>query len=141
MENKTQAIEAISSAFALDPNDVSDAIDSITDVYGEGEVSEGIDEIVNLVPPTGEGLSKAEARKLLVSEMDNIIIRKNQRRLRKHRNAVDEWMAAVSEGRKAGRYPKNPIFTKGFNMKRLDQAVFMARQIGGYESLLKVAGY
>lgn len=85
--------------------------------------------------PSGHGLTKSEARKLLVEEMDHIVIKKNQERLRLYREHVKSWQNGQ------GKRPKEPIFVKGYGMKNLNKAVFKARQIGGYGSLLKAAGY
>lgn len=144
-------IESIANATALDPDDVQAALGQIADAYGQDEVDEGLAELAREIP-TGEGLTKKEARKLLISEMDTLIILANQRRLRKYRKDTNEYwkrQEAIREANisgeptdvKPGKMPRDPIFVKGFTSRHLDQAVSKARGLGTYGALLEAAGY
>lgn len=83
----------------------------LDDIFGEDEPI-----------PTGEGLTTTEARKLLISEMNTLIQVGNLIRLRKT----------------GGRAPLVRHF-KG--LKNINEAVFMARQRGGYDELLRNSGF
>lgn len=72
--------------------------------------------------PTGDGLDKNSAQLLLIKEMNNLIMVANVKRVR----------------RSKGRTPLAPML-KG--RRNLQQAVSMARKRGGYERLLKNAGF
>ena len=87
----------------------------------EQEVDSVLDDIFGEVSsPTGEGLTKRECQKLLIKEMNSVIYSNNLNRLRHGQF----YVAAPFKG-----------------LRQINQAVFMARQIGGYEELLKNAGF
>lgn len=90
---------------------------------------------ISRVKPTGDGLSKREARKLLVKEMNSIKQQRNMAEYVVHQHKLNMW----ANGK--GNRPRDPIFRHMFSNKQHQQAAFMARQIGGYSALLANAGY
>lgn len=117
------------------------------------EAQESLDSLeteVEHVIPTGEGLSRTEQRRLIVEEANRIVQATNRRRLQQmveEQNAFYEWVNDYRENKidEEKEYrktpPRNPLFVKSFNRKRIQQAVFLLRQRRGYEALLLNAGY
>ncbi len=97
----------------------------------------GLEEITaGYEPPTGAGLNKRQAQLLLIEEMNKLIQTSNKLRLTVFRNQEQAWLEV------GGIRPNPAIIAPGFNgRKHLSQAVFMARQRGGYKELLKAAGF
>jgi hypothetical protein len=89
-----------------------------------------------LAEPTGEGLSQREARRLLVEEMNGLVNARNQRRLSVYAKRLNKWDRTGK-----GIPPQQPPIIKGYNMKRLNQAVCSARRKGIYKELLANAGF
>lgn len=88
------------------------------------------------VLPKYFGLTKKEAQVLLVEEMNKIKRAKNQVQFQINRLMWEAYHKGVKGDR-----PKDPVYRGTFTMKNLQRAVFMARQIGGYDDLLVIAGY
>lgn len=91
----------------------------------EEEVESILDEYfpdVDEANPTGEGLSKRDAQKLLIEEMNTRIRVRNIINVRKTRGYT-------------------PLIPPLKGLRQLNQAVFMARQRGDYRELLINAGF
>jgi hypothetical protein len=143
MDSRQHVIDELALATALDPDTIELALDEVASEFGEDEVNEGIAELTaSREIPAGEGLSRKEARKLLISEMNAILQAKNQYKLRKYTEDTRKWYAKKSDGERAGKYPREPIFVNTVGgLRHINQAVNMARHLGGYGELLEVAGY
>lgn len=88
------------------------------------------------VIPSGVGLSKREAQLVLVEEMNKLIQTSNRRRLNRFQAEEKHWHMF------GGTPPFPAIIAPGFSGRRhISQAVFMARQRGGYKELLSNAGF
>jgi hypothetical protein len=134
---KDFVIDQLSEVTTLDPDIISAGLAEVEQEYGADEVAEALEELSERPIPTGEGLTRKEAKKLLVEEMNAHTQRGNVRRMQEYRVMNSAWF----KGELKGPQPTDPIILKGYTMKRLDQAVFKARQTGLYRDLLKVAGY
>lgn len=139
MNNDILAIEEIANATSLDPDEVSNALRQIEEDYGPEEVKEALDQIAPI--PTGEGLTKKEAKKELVRHVNSVAQAKNRLALSRHSEAISAWEMKVKNNINPGRYPASPYLLPTFGMRHIDKVVFLARQYGGYGDLLKAAGY
>lgn len=83
-------------------------------------------------------MTQSEARAALIAAVNQIRSDKNVRRLAEYK---EKYNAYHERGNYRIPAPKRPIFVTIFNARQIDQAVFMARQRGGFEDLLKKAGF
>jgi hypothetical protein len=96
---------------------------NIVDVDDIPEEDRVVDfEYVDEPNPTGEGLTKREAQKLLIEEMNTRIQVRNIINVRRTRGHT-------------------PLVAPFKGLKQLNQAVFMARQRGDYKELIQNAGF
>ena len=111
---------------------------------------EPVESTVEYVIPTGEGLTPKEARNALLEAVNAPIKGRNEATLRRYRTEMAEYRQAVvhnanlKEGDEPVVVPKFPTvgyIQKTLNSRQIQQAVFIARQRGGYGSLLEAAGY
>jgi len=86
------------------------------------EVDNVLDSYFDVDEVTGDGLSVSDCRKLLINEMNELIKYGNLKRMRKT----------------GGRVPLVPPFS---GLKNINEAVFMARQRGGFSTLLGNCGF
>jgi hypothetical protein len=116
---------------SLDPDTIDKAISEVAETEGQESVDEALEELATI--PTGEGLTKKEAKRALIDEMNKLIQRKNVIALRTYNRK--------RKGEKAGVEPRSPFVINTFAARHIDQVVCMARRRGGYEKLLEAAGY
>lgn len=131
-------IEDAAKAMGKNPLDVQAEIDSVKNAYAldPDTIDQPVEDTTGGLAATGEGLSKREAQLLLVEEMNGLIQQSNRRRLNRFQVEEKHWI-------EFGGIPPYPaIIAPGFSGRRhLSQAVFMARQRGGYKQLLINAGF
>lgn len=82
-----------------------------------------------------QDMTKKEARQELIDQMNKIVYEKNKNALNNYRRQRKLWL----NGRAV--QPAEPWLLKEYSHRRLDQAVFTARQKGGYQELLEAAGF
>ena len=148
--DKVEVAAKIGDLFGYDPDDVEKAIDEVALEHGIAEVEEGLEGFKREIP-TGEGLSKREARKLLISEVNHHIQTNNMTRLNKYRRKTNEYWERVravinaEEGEevdlKVGVLPSDPILLDTLTYRHLNYAVHRARHLGTYGELLEAAGF
>jgi hypothetical protein len=124
---------------SLDPDTIDKAISEVAETEGQESVDEALEELATI--PTGEGLTKKEAKRALIDEMNKLIQRKNVIALRTYNRKRDAWWEKKRKGEKAGVEPRSPFVINTFAARHIDQVVCMARRRGGYEKLLEAAGY
>jgi hypothetical protein len=81
-------------------------------------------------------VSKKQAKRNLIDAMNEIKQKKNN-------EALNEFVEKKQKYFRGERntMPAYPTFRDTFTYRNIDQAVFMARQIGGHDELLIAAGY
>ena len=91
---------------------------------------------MQLLDPDIEPLTQREARQQLIQEMNRIKQQKNVVQFNIHQLLRQSYMEGIR-----GQLPPEPVYRATFTKRNIQRAVFMARQIGGYEYLLVAAGY
>lgn len=81
-------------------------------------------------------LDKKQARTQLIEEMNKIKRAKNQVQFQINRLMWEAYNKGVR-----GTPPHTPVYRATFTERNIHRAVFMARQLGGYDDLLVAAGY
>lgn len=111
------AIEALARTLELSEEEVEARLDQIIQEYGYEDVQQATEVLAHEIP-SAEGLSRSEARHLLVDEMNFLVQVANRKRLR------------------LGLPMSAPL-----RYRAVERAVFMARQRTGYDEILEAAGY
>ncbi len=111
------AIEALARTLELSEEEVEARLDQIIREYGYEDVQQATEALAHEIP-SAEGLTRSEARHLLVDEMNFLVQIANRKRLR------------------LGLPMSAPL-----RYRAVERAVFMARQRTGYDGILAAAGY
>lgn len=82
------------------------------------------------------GMSQREARTALIDAMNAIKQQKNVNQFNIHQLLRQAYVEGVR-----GALPPEPVYRATFTKRNIQRAVFMARQIGGYDDQLVAAGY
>lgn len=138
---RRDAVINLSNITSLDPDTIEAALDEVAQAEGEESVAEGLIKFAPHVIPSAEGLSKKEAKRVLIDEMNYITRQINNRNRNRYKKRLEEYWEKKQAGEKAGLIPQDPFYYKTLSARHIDQVINMARQRGGYEELLKAAGH
>lgn len=109
-----------------------------------------LEEVVESV--NGEGLTRRQARQVLIDEMNKIKQGRNVAAFTSYNNKLNAYITYSKELRefnngkreekpKCVTVPKDSVYTPIFSKRGIHEAVNMARHRGGYEELLKNCGF
>lgn len=117
MDNQ-QVIDEIAAVTNLDPKDVRIAVESAAADVGQEEVDQALAELARPVP-TGEGLTRRQAQKLLVEEMNAVAQLVNRSRLNKYNERSNKYWEKVDKIRRVQRQTaeNNELKKKGKKAK------------------------
>lgn len=116
LESHRDEVEALASLSGLSTDEVEARLDEI--VAAEESARADAEAFANHEIPTGEGLARSEARRLLVDEMNFLIQHRNRRNI----------MLGLP-------------MVKTLRYRAVEHAVSIARSKTGYEELLENAGF